>query len=105
MRSRLIIFFSIAGRREPCGMPFLPGLVFVGLCLARLRSYLLAGGRVVVQGALLCGKWFLFVLCSVFGGSKMIDVLRTLQGLARSSSIFFFFLPFSPRQRAGLPRG
>jgi hypothetical protein len=35
---------------------FLPGLAYVGLCLARLRSYLLVGGRVVVQGALLCEK-------------------------------------------------
>ena len=66
------------GRQEPCGMSFLPGLVFVGLCLARLRSYLLAGGRVVVLGALLCGKWFIFVLCGVFGGSEMIDVSKTL---------------------------
>jgi hypothetical protein len=85
-------------------MPSLPGMVFVGLCLARLKSYLLAGGRVVVQRALLREKWFLSVLCGVFEGSEMINVLRTLQGLARSSSIFFF-LPFSPRQRAGLPHG
>jgi hypothetical protein len=74
------------------------------LCLAWLKSYLLAGDRVVVQGALLCEKWFIFVLCGVFRGSEMINVLRTLRGLARSSSIFFF-LPFSPRQRAGLSRG
>jgi hypothetical protein len=78
---------------------------FVGLCLARLRSYLLAGSQVVVQGALLCGKWLLFVLCGLFVGSEMIDVLGTLQSLARSSSFFFSFLPFSPGQRAGLPRG
>ena len=101
-RESIDIFSFIAGQREPCGMPSLPGLVIVGLCLARLRSYLLAGGRVVIQGALLCGKWFFFVLCGVFRGSEMIDVLRTLRGLARSSSIFFF-LPFSPRQRAVLP--
>jgi hypothetical protein len=85
-------------------MPSSPSLVFAGLCLARLRSYLLAGGRVVVLETLLCGKWFLFVLCGVFGGSKMIDVLRTLQSLARNSSTFFF-LPFSLGQRVGLPRG
>jgi hypothetical protein len=84
------------GRQVLCGMPFLPGLVNVGLCLARSRRFLLAGGRVVVQGVLLFGKWFLFVLCGVFGGSAMINVLRNLRGLVRSSSIFFF-LPFSPR--------
>jgi hypothetical protein len=96
MGSQLIIFFFIVGRREPCGMLFSPGLVCVGLCLARLRSYLLVGGRVVVLGALLCGKWFLFVLCSVFGGNETIDVSRTLRGLMRNSSTFFF-LHFSPR--------
>jgi hypothetical protein len=62
----------------PCGMPSSPGLVFVGLCLARLRSYLLAGGQVVVPEALLCGKWFLFVLYGIFGESKMIDVSKIL---------------------------
>jgi hypothetical protein len=100
MGSRLIIFLSIVGRRVLCGMPFLPGLVFVGLCLAQSRRFLPAGGRVVEQGALLFGKWFLFVLCGVFGGSAMIDVLRTPRGLVRSSFIFFF-LPFSPGQWAG----
>ena len=104
MGSRLIIFSFIVGQQKPCGMPSLPGSVFVGLCLAWLRIYLLAGGRVVVQGVLLCEKWFLFVLCGVFGGREMIDVLRILWGLARRSSIFFF-LPFSPGQRAGLPAG
>ena len=44
------------------------------------------------------------VLCGVFGGSKMIDVLMTLRGLARSSFIFFF-LPFSLGQQAALPCG
>jgi hypothetical protein len=104
MESRLIIFFSIAGQREPCGMPSSLGLVFVGSCLTRSKSYLLAGGRVVVPGALLCGKWSLFVLCGVFGESKTIDVLRTLRDLLRNLS-FFFFLPFSPGQRVGWPRG
>ena len=60
-----------------CGMPFLSGLVYVGLCLARSRSYLLADGRVVVRGELLFRKWFLFVLCGVFGESKMIDISRS----------------------------
>ena len=62
-------------------MPSSPGLVFVGLCLARLRSYLLAGGRVVILRALLCGKWFLFVLCGVFAKSEMINVSRILRVL------------------------
>ena len=85
-------------------MPPSPGLVFVGLCLAQLRSYLLASGQVVILGALLCGKWFFFVLCGVFGESKMIDVSRIPQGLVRSSSTYFFLL-YSLGQRAGWPRG
>jgi hypothetical protein len=62
------------GRRVLCGMPFLPSLVSARLCLAWSGRLLLAGGQVDVQGALLFGKWFLFVLCGVFGGSIMIDV-------------------------------
>ena len=100
MGSRLIIYFSIVGQRMLCGIPFLSGLVFVGLCQARSKRFLLAGGWVVEQGALLYGKWFLFVLCGVFGGSAMIDVLKTPRGLLRSSFIFFF-LSLSPGQRAG----
>jgi hypothetical protein len=38
-----------------------------------------------------------------FGGSEMIDVLRTLRVQVRNSSTFFC-LHFSPGQRAGLPR-
>jgi hypothetical protein len=92
------------GQREPCGMPSSIGLVFVGLCLARLRSYWLASGRVVVPRALLYGKWSLSVLCGVFGVSETINVSRTPRGLLRNCSTFFF-LPFSPGQRAGWPRG
>ena len=54
-----------------------------------------ACGRVAIGGVLLLGKWFLFVLCDVFGGSVMIDVLRIRRGLVRNSSIFSFLL-FSP---------
>jgi hypothetical protein len=104
MGSRLIIFFSIVGLRELCGMPSLLGLVGVRSCLAQSRSYLLAGGRAVVPGMLWCGKWSLFVLCGVFGESKTIDVSMTFRDTLRNLSTFFF-LPFSPRQRAGWPRG
>ena len=34
----------------PCGTLSLTGLVYVRFCLARLRSYLLAGVRVVARG-------------------------------------------------------
>jgi hypothetical protein len=83
---------------------FFDRFVFVELCLARLRSYWLVGGRAVVPRALLFGKWSLTVLCGVFGVSETIDVSRTPRDLLRNFSIFFF-LPFSPRQRAGWPRG
>jgi hypothetical protein len=56
---------------------FFARLAFVGLCLAPSRSYLRVGGREVIRGALLFGRWSLIVLCSVFGGSIIIDVLRT----------------------------
>jgi hypothetical protein len=81
----------------------LPGLVYVGLCLAWSRRFLLAGGRVVEQGALLFGKWFLFVLCGVFGESAMIDVLRTPRGLV--SPPFFSFYPFHMDSRLACPVG
>jgi hypothetical protein len=85
-------------------MPSSIGSVFVGLCLARLRSYWLSGGRVAVPKALLFGKWSPYVLCGVFGVSEIIDVSRTHRGLLRNFSTFFF-LPFSPGQRAGWPEG
>jgi hypothetical protein len=70
------------------------GLCWVMPC--SFKELFATGGRVVVLGALLCGKWFLFVLCGVFGESEMLDVSRILRGIVRSSFIFFF-LPYSPR--------
>jgi hypothetical protein len=81
-----------------------PGLVFVGLCLVRSRSYWLAGGRAVAPEVLLCGRWSLFVLCGVFGVSETLDVSRTSRGPLRNLSTFFFLL-FSPGQRDGWPQG
>jgi hypothetical protein len=60
-----------------CGMPSSHGLACVGLCLTLSRSYWQVGGREVVQGVLLFGKWSIIVLCGVFGGSVTIDVSRT----------------------------
>jgi hypothetical protein len=104
MGNRLIIFFSIVGQRELCGMLSSPGLAFVGLCLVRSMSYWLAGGRVNAPRALLCGKWSLSVLFGVFGVSETLDVLRTPRGLLRIFSTFFFLL-FSPGQWVGWPQG
>jgi antibiotic biosynthesis monooxygenase (ABM) superfamily enzyme len=47
-------------------------------------------------------KMSLIVLCGVFRGSAIIDVLRTCRGLVRNSSIFFFLL-FSLGLQVGLP--
>jgi hypothetical protein len=85
---------------DPCGTLSLLGLVFAGSCITQLRIYLRVGGRVVVRGALLFGKWSLTVLCGAFEGKETIDVLRALRGLQRSSSMFFFIL-FIPGLRAG----
>jgi hypothetical protein len=92
------------GQQEPCGMPSSFGSGFVGLCLARLRSFWLAGGRVVVPGVLSFGKWSRSVLCGVFGVSETLDVSRTPRGPSRTFSTFLC-LPFSLGQRAGWPRG
>ena len=48
------------------------------------------GGR--MKSALLFERWSLIVLCGVFGGSEIIDVLRTRRGLEKSSSISFLLL-------------
>jgi hypothetical protein len=87
-----------------CGMPFLHGSAFAGLCLASSKSYLRVGACEAVRGVLLCGKWSLIVLCGVFGGKETIDASRTQQGLERSSFISFFLL-FTLGLWAGLPRG
>jgi hypothetical protein len=74
-----------------------------GLCwVMPSRSFLLAGGRVATRGVRLFGKWFLFALCGIFGGSVM--ALRTSRGLMKSYSIFFLLL-FSPGLQAGWPHG
>ena len=49
------------------------------------------GGQVVVQGVPWFEKCFLFVLCGVFGGSVMIDVLRSSEDLLH----FFLFTLFT----------
>jgi hypothetical protein len=85
-------------------MPSLLDLGFVGLCLASSKRLLRVGGRRVVREARLFGKWFLIVFCGAFGGSEIIDVLRTRRGLKRSSSISFLLLSFLGLQ-AGSPRG
>ena len=41
----------------PCGTSSLAGLGCVGLCMAQLGSYSLAGGRGVVRGVLWFGRW------------------------------------------------
>jgi hypothetical protein len=87
-----------------CGMLFLPGSAFAGLCLTPSKSYLQVGARVAVRGVPLCGKLSLIVLCGVFGGEETIDALRTRRGLERSSFISFFLL-FTLGLWAGLPRG
>ena len=104
MGSQLIIFFFIVGQRWLCGMLSSPGLVFAGLCLALSKSYTLTGGWVVVRGAQLFGKWFIFALCDAFGGSVMIDDLRTSRGLKRNYSICSS-LHFSLGLQGGWPYG
>jgi hypothetical protein len=72
-------------------VPFLLGLAYVGLCLVPSRSHLRVGGQEVVRGTLWFGKWFLIILCCVFGGSIIIDVSMTRRNLERSSFIFSFY--------------
>jgi hypothetical protein len=73
----------------PCGMLSLAGLEYIGSCLAQLGSYLLAGGA---RGVRWFGRWFLYVLCGVFGGNVMLDALKIRRGLLRNFFIIFFLL-------------
>jgi hypothetical protein len=76
------------------------GICWVMPCTVKeLYASWWTGGR---SRSAVVGKWFLFALCGVFGGSVMIDALRTRQGLIRSYSIFSFLL-FSPRLWVGWP--
>ena len=61
-----------------------------------------AGGREAVQGVRWFGKWFLVALCGAYGGSVMIDVLKTKRDPMRNSSICFSVL-FSLGLRGGWP--
>jgi hypothetical protein len=103
MGSQWITFFSIVEWRMLCGMLFLVGLGCVGLCLAQLKSYSLVGGRVVARGVLWFGRWFICVLCGVFGGNVMQNALKTRRGLLRKFFIIFFLL-FTLGLSDGLPR-
>jgi hypothetical protein len=86
-----------------CGMLFLAGLGYVGLCPAQLGSYSPASGRVVARGVQWSRRWFLCVLCGVFGGNMMLDALKTRRGLLRKFFIIFSLL-FTLGQPEGLPR-
>jgi hypothetical protein len=68
-------------------MLFSLDLAFARLCLAQSKIYMPVGGQVADRGVRLFGKWFPCVLCGAFGGSVMIGVLRTSQGLLKSCSI------------------
>ena len=79
-----------------------PGLVFAGSCLALSKTCTQAGGWVAMQGVRLFGKWFLFALCGVFGGSVIIGALRTNRDPMRNFSICSSLL-FSLGLRGGWP--
>jgi hypothetical protein len=85
-----------------CGTLFLVCLGCVGLCLVQLGSFSPTGGRVVAQGVWWFGRWFIYVLCGVFGGNVMQDALKTHRGLLRICFIIFFLL-FTLGQLDGLP--
>ena len=59
------------------GRPFSIALGCLGLCLIVWQTCLPVGGREVILGVLLCGRWSPFALCGVCGGKEMQDVLRT----------------------------
>jgi hypothetical protein len=86
-----------------CGTSSLAGLICVGLCLARLGSYSLAGERVVTQGVMWFGRWFLHAICGVFGRNVMLYDLKTCRGLLRKFSISSFLL-FTLGLPTGWPR-
>jgi hypothetical protein len=87
----------------PCGMSSLAGLNYAGLCLAWLESYSLAGGQVVARRVWWFGRWFLYVLCGVFGRNVMLNALKILRGLLKNFFIIFYLL-FTLGQPVCLPR-
>ena len=93
----------ILGWQGLCGTLFSPDLVFAGLCLVQSKIYMLAGGRVAVQGVRLFGKWLPCALCGVSGGNIMIGALRTSLSRKRIFSICSLLL-FSVGLRGGWPR-
>jgi hypothetical protein len=77
-----------------------------GLCwvmLGLVRELFACWWTGVARGVLWFGRWFLCVLCGVFGGNVMLDTLKTRHVLLRK---FFipFFLSFTLGLQAGLPR-
>jgi hypothetical protein len=40
---------------------------------------------------LLCGRWFILVLCGVCRGNKMIETSRAKKGYLRNSELSFLF--------------
>lgn len=54
---------------------------------------MLVGALVVVLGLLLCGRWFIFASCGVFGGKKRKKCQGGKRKLTELES-FFFFTPY-----------
>jgi len=50
---------------------------------------MLVGGLLAALRVLLCGRWYLHAFCGVFGGKRMIEVLRTVIGLRRTLNLYF----------------
>jgi len=92
-------FFSIVRFHVPYGMLSSIALGCPGLCLLGWLICLLAGGRAVALGILLCEKWCLITLCGACVGNKMTEISRTKKRRCRSSSPFSFILFLLGQQR------
>jgi hypothetical protein len=92
MESLWAIFCSIVRLHAPFGMFSSIDLGCLRSCLDELSICMLVSGLLATLGVLLCERWFLHDFCSVYGGKKMIEVLRIVRGLWKRLSLFFNIL-------------
>jgi hypothetical protein len=76
----LIISFFVVRLPILYGTLFSAALGSLVLCLIVWRTCFLVGGRVVVLGVLLYGRWFPYALFRACGGKVTIEILKTKNG-------------------------
>ena len=90
MVNRLTAFSFIVLLLRIFGLWFWAFLEFLGLCHAQFWGYYGVGkAAFVVTEMVVFGPSFLIAYCGVFGGRGIVDVLKILRDLFRTSSFSF----------------